>query len=250
MQLGCWLVMAIALLTSPHAMETVRLANGEWPPYVGKELPHGGIGARIISAALAGEGIKVEYVHLSWKRGLEIARRGMLDGSILWAITPEREVDFLSSDPIITSEVVLLYRKNKPWNVTKPEQAKGYQIGIPNGYSYETIPTLIDMVRESGKPAAIIADDDLGVKALIQERIDVYPIDRNVARWVLANTQIPAGLILMHGRPIRSEALTVLFNNKSPRAKWLQQRMNAGLAKLRASGQLAIWIDDINRAIP
>ncbi|MGQ5524195.1 substrate-binding periplasmic protein [Chitinimonas sp. PSY-7] len=240
----------LALITAAHAAETVRLANGEWPPYAGESLPHGGIGTRIVRAALAEEGINAEFVYLSWKRGLEIAKRGMLDGAILWAPTPEKLVDFLPSETIMSSDVILLYRQNKPLDMTKPSQMKGYQLGLPNGYSYNQYPELINMIKESGKQAIIIADDDLGVKALIQERIDAYPIDRHVARWILANMATPPVPIVVYEPPIKAGPLTVLFNIKSPRAKWLQERMNAGLAKLRASGQLAIWIQELGQATP
>ncbi|PHV12166.1 substrate-binding periplasmic protein [Chitinimonas sp. BJB300] len=250
MRFCCWLFAILVLVATTNAAETIRLANGEWPPYAGESLPYGGIGTRIVRAALAEEGVTVEFVYLSWKRGLEIAKRGMLDGAILWAPTPDKLVDFLASESIMSSDVILLYRQNKPLDPIKQVQLKGYQFGLPNGYSYDQYPELIKMIRDSGKPAITIDDDDLGVKALIQERIDAYPIDRHVARWLLANMPAPSVPIIVLEPPIKTGPLAVLFNLKSPRAKWLQERMNAGLAKLRASGQLAAWIREVGQATP
>ncbi|WP_158228932.1 substrate-binding periplasmic protein [Chitinimonas sp. BJB300] len=218
------------------------LANGEWPPYAGETLPEGGIGTHIVRAALAAEGITVEFDYLSWKRGLEIAKRGLLVGAILWVPLPEREADFLFSDPIMNTDFVLLYRQNKPLNSVK--QVKGFQFGMANGYSYEKMPELTSLVRESGKPSVVVADDESGIKAVIQERIDLFPIDRQVGRWLLSNMPAPNVPVLVNEPPIRVDQLVVLFPRTSARSKWLQERMNAGLANLRASGQLTNWLQE------
>ncbi|MGQ5524197.1 substrate-binding periplasmic protein [Chitinimonas sp. PSY-7] len=244
MRLLFWLLALLLISVTSYSANTVKLANGEWPPYAGESLPDGGIGTRIVRAALAEEGISAEFEYLSWKRGLEIAKRGMLDGAILWVPLPEREIDFLFSDPIMLTDFVLLYRQNKPLEANKPVQSKGFQFGMANGYSYEKMPELTSLVRESGKTAVVVADDEAGIKALLQERIDIFPIDRQVGLWVLANMPTPSIPILVHEPPIRVDKLVVLFSRKSPRSKWLQERLNAGLAKLRASGQLNAWLKE------
>src|SRR3569623_833694 len=98
--------------------KTITLANGEWPPYTSESLPDYGSVSRLVTAAFAHEGIKVNYVFFPWKRALEDSRAGKLDGTLIWARTDYREADFLYSDAVLTTNYVLFFRKDKPvhWN--------------------------------------------------------------------------------------------------------------------------------------
>jgi len=47
-------LLLIALLCgSIQAADSVRLTNGEWPPYLGEHLPHHGVASRIVAEAFA-----------------------------------------------------------------------------------------------------------------------------------------------------------------------------------------------------
>lgn len=48
-------------LSSLANSETVRLANGEYPPYCSEHLPHYGIWSHIVTEAFALKGLTVEY---------------------------------------------------------------------------------------------------------------------------------------------------------------------------------------------
>ncbi|MBU2254212.1 MAG: amino acid ABC transporter substrate-binding protein, partial [Gammaproteobacteria bacterium] len=43
------------------AAESVRLTNGEWPPYLGEQLPHKGVASRTVAEAFALQGIDVAW---------------------------------------------------------------------------------------------------------------------------------------------------------------------------------------------
>ncbi|WP_269532595.1 ABC transporter substrate-binding protein [Chitinimonas sp. BJYL2] len=220
-----------------HAADRVRLASGEWPPYAGATLPQQGIAAQIIRSALADDETQVEFVHLSWKRGLELARRGHLDGAILWQ--PSRlNSDFLATEPLLYSEVVLAYRADLLLGEEPLTVPPGTRIGLPNGYKYEQIPVIQALLTQSGQDAVMILDDAQGIKALQVGRIDVFPIDRGVARWLLRHTPNGASGVKLRSQPVQIEALSVLLHRHTPKAERLLARINAGLARLRSSGQL------------
>ncbi len=67
------LVALLALLISvAHARaETLRITNGEWPPFTSQHLPHGGPLSRTVAEAFKQAGIKVEYGFFPWKRSYE-----------------------------------------------------------------------------------------------------------------------------------------------------------------------------------
>ncbi len=58
------LTVATYLLLSSSATslagETIRITNGDWPPFTSEQLPSGGPLSRIVSEAFALEGITVE----------------------------------------------------------------------------------------------------------------------------------------------------------------------------------------------
>ncbi len=50
-------VLYLAVSSSSVAEETIRLTNGEWPPYLSKNLKYYGISSRIVTEAFALEGL-------------------------------------------------------------------------------------------------------------------------------------------------------------------------------------------------
>ena len=70
---------------------SIKIANGDWPPYFSPTLEHNGVVSRIVKEAFGNEGVPVEYVFLPWKRGLIEAKTGKWAGSVGWLKTKERE---------------------------------------------------------------------------------------------------------------------------------------------------------------
>lgn len=79
-----FLLFCALLLASASAAESVRLTNGEWPPYLGERLPHHGVASRIVAEAFALEGIEVRWEFHPWARSLKMAGQGERDGSAVW----------------------------------------------------------------------------------------------------------------------------------------------------------------------
>ena len=91
--------------------DTIRLTNGEWPPYLSEHLEHYGVVSRIVTEAFALEGVKVEYGFFPWKQAYELAESGEWDGSLIWLRTPEREQYFYFSEPILQCNYVFWHLK-------------------------------------------------------------------------------------------------------------------------------------------
>ena len=78
--------LSLIFSSSLSANETIRIANGEWPPYLSKELKHYGVASRIVAEAFALEGVKVKYGFFPWGRAYAVVQRGEWDGSVIWTI--------------------------------------------------------------------------------------------------------------------------------------------------------------------
>lgn len=116
--------------------ESVRITNGEWPPFTSERLPDKGPLSRIVSEAFALEGVTVEYGYFPWKRSYDYARSGKWDGSVGWAPTPKHQQDFLMSKPVLTVDKGLFHLKNLPFDWKTIDDLKGWKVGSTAGYSY------------------------------------------------------------------------------------------------------------------
>ncbi len=110
--MGIWLIfVALSIPTISFAEETIRLTNGDWAPYMSKNLKHYGITSHIVTEAYKLEGIKVKYGFFPWARGKLLAQDGKWDGATGWSYSDERAKHFLYSDSIMEFKVVFFHLK-------------------------------------------------------------------------------------------------------------------------------------------
>lgn len=240
-------VLLAAYALPAHAGEHLRLATGEWPPYAGAALPHGGVAEHIIAAAFQEEGVDVAFERLSWKRGYEMARQGKLDGAILWAPPERADPDFLGTEPVMYSRVVLFHRKATPLTGASDAALQNYRFAYPDGYSYENVPAYRELYRHNPHPPMAIASDEQGLMGLVNERLDVYPADKLVGYYLLSSATHGnwAATVTFQPKPISNEPLVVLLSRRTAHTAALAQRFNTGLAKLRAQGLVDKWLGDV-----
>src|SRR6218665_3581920 len=100
----------LAFCSISHA-ETISLTNGEWSPYLGKNLPHHGVASRIVEEAFALEGIQVQWEFYPWPRALRTAEKGKSAGTAVWRRSAEKEQDFFISDPVVDTSYYLFHRQ-------------------------------------------------------------------------------------------------------------------------------------------
>jgi len=116
----CLFCLALPVLAAPvragqdDAPETLRLAVGEWPPYISEEAPGGGPfldrAVRVFEAA----GYDVTIAWMPWNRALEMTRQGVYDATLPWYFTEERNKTFKYADtPVGFSEFVVFYRRDR-----------------------------------------------------------------------------------------------------------------------------------------
>lgn len=244
MLLLCTLLFGVA-----QAAEQVRLTNGEWPPYLGANLPHHGVASRIVSEAFALEGITVEWEFHPWARSLKMAEDGQRDGSAVWMNNNDREQRFYVSDPVVESGYYLFYRKHQGFDWKSVTDLRGLRVAGTRGYDYGQE---FQQAEASGElPVSRLTSDEQGLRQLLAGRIDVLPIDKVVGFDLLYQkfTSAERQRLSFHPKPLRSDSLHLILSREIPANAELITRFNRGLEKLRQSGKAAQYLLDVHQPL-
>ena len=238
------LAVLTAMLTAAYAEDTIRLTNGEWPPYLSEKLDHYGYGSRIVTEAFAKEGITVEYTFFPWKRAYEMSKRGKWDGTLLWILTDERKPFFDASDPILEEQDVFFHLKSFDFDWETIEDLKDIKIGATLGYVYG------DAFQKAEKDGIItverVVDDKTNFKKLLGNRMPVFVCSFTAGYALLNQMYKPETVALFtnHPKAVKQEAYRVLFSKAVPENKERLVKFNSGLKKLKESGDLDRFIEE------
>lgn len=241
-------LLALACACAPAAAQVLRLATGELPPYATQERPDQGIALDIVRRAFALEGLEVEYTFKPWTRTLEESRAGLWDATAYWGRNPERDKGFLISDNVLTEQWVLVYRqaafKDAPFDWKVLSDLKDLRIGVVQSYTYT--PEFWAM-HKAGTLKTVVAPDDIAnLRLLIGGRLDVVPMERNVACYLMQNHFMDSEVqdLRAHPRLFAPNFTThVMFSDKLPDSAARLQAFNRGL---RALKRTAVYAEKLN----
>lgn len=228
---------------SAKAEETIRLASGEWAPYLSEHLKHYGVVSRIVTEAFALEGVKVEYGFRPWKRAYKEALIGAYDGSVVWTKNPKREQDFYYSDQVIEGESVLFHLKSYPFDWKSKEDLTGLRVGGELGYNY----ALLQDLQEQGKiKLNRVASDKQNFGMLLHKRIDIFQQDRVAGYDFLNDHFTPEEIqqITHHPKPIRTDPYHLILSKKNDDNQRLLKLFNKGLKRLKENGKYQQYISE------
>lgn len=233
-------------LPAPTATQanTIRLTNGEWPPYMSEELPYYGLASRIVSEAFALKGIKVEYGFFPWARALQLAQNGDWDGSVMWNESAERDQYFYFSTPVFEERDVFFHLKSYAFDWKEIKDLAGIHIGGTIDYDYGKA----FMQAEQANQISVerVSADDQNFKKLLAGRIDIFPVDLEVGLSILHKSFTPEEMaqITYHPLPVNVVDNCLILSKKVARNKELVTLFNAGLDELKASGRLQQIINE------
>ncbi|CAH0540283.1 substrate-binding periplasmic protein [Vibrio marisflavi] len=226
--------LTLLVVTSSHIIyaETIRLANGEWPPFQSQHLKHSGFISHIISEAFAAEGIKVEFEYLPWKRGYRSARYGELDGTFVWGKTPERAELFYYSDVVINLTTSVMHQADKEIYWDNVEDLGKYRIGGVIGYDYELsqyeTSGVIEIKRQTKLEGAL--------KMLARDRFDIVFADIDVGLYTANQLGLKGKIVASDKKINANKPFYLLISKKTPNGIELIEAFNRGLNKINQSG--------------
>lgn len=220
-----------------NAHDTVRLTNGEWPPYFSENLEGGGLGSQIVREAFELAGVTVEYGFFPWKRAYVLAETGEWHGSVLYGWSEEREKIFHYSDAVFEAREVFFHRKERKFDWETMSDLANMRVGANVGYFYG--PEFHGAADEG------LFDLDMTVAAkanfgkLINGRIDLYVDDEIVGLYELRNNfpSEEVAEITTHPTPVWVTPLYLLLSRKDPANVERTRLFNLGLRRLRQNGR-------------
>ncbi len=214
----------------------VKVATGEWVPFMSQNLIHYGLISQIVTEAFAQEGVNAKYTFYPWSRAMVHVEKGLEDASSAWYWSEERAKTFLFSDPVFVEQQVLFHRKDNPVKWSDMEDLRGKRIGATIGYFYGE-------AFQQAENAQLfhverVSTDEQNFKKLVFGRVDVVVASRFVGQALIKSLFPPeeTATITYHPRPVNEGPLHLIVKINAKGQEWMDV-FNRGLANLKASGQ-------------
>lgn len=233
------LAKAIAALNKefPSLTPTVTIAAHTEEPYISKNKPGQGLAIDLITQALKRAGYQVNIEFMPWKR----VKNGFADGSI--DITPveffldPEQTPYTSSDAYITSELVIVKRKEDKLNFSNNDEFKSYIKG--KGYRLGVFSELDDPIFDSFKPLVSLSFHDYCseiTRNVAQKEIDIALLDRRVANNNLTLTPNIADHLTIIPTTIIAREIKIAINSQREDHDEIRQKFNKALIAMQQDG--------------
>ncbi|CAN5722276.1 transporter substrate-binding domain-containing protein [soil metagenome] len=219
-------------------LPVLRIATGELPPYATETRPDQGIALSIVRRAFEVEGYQVEFTFLPWSRALAESRLGKWDGSAYWGHKPEHDVSFILSDNVLTEQWVFIHRSAQAFQWQQLADLRPYRVALIQDYTYT--PEIWSMASKGDFRSDKLPNDLTALRMLLLKRVDVVPMERNVACDILSRNFSAAEAAQLSAHP---KLMTEMFTTHLLMPRSLSssaakiQSFNSGLKKLRTSGE-------------
>ncbi len=225
--------------------ETFRVATGEWVPYVSEDYPHQGAIGHVIETIFARAGIETAFGYYPWARGYQMVKDGLLDGTMPYYCSAEREEEFYCSLPIVEGQQVFFHLKSYDFDWKTIADLKGLNVGATLGYYYGEA---FEAAEKQGVfQSHRVGRDETNFLVMSRHRIQVFPQDRDVGYAMirrLFNAEEQA-LFTHHPTPLHTKSLHLIFPRTSANSERYLKIFNTGLTKMRQSGELARYLEDM-----
>ncbi len=224
--------------------ETIRLTNGEWPPYLSEHYKHQGVVSRIVREAFEISEIDVEYGFFPWARAFKNAKLGNeWLGSVVWAITPERRDDFVFSDAVFGDKTVFFHLAINDVRWTSLKDLSQYQIGATRSYAYGE--EFHRLEKEGVLNVKWATHDVNNFRKLLAGRIDLFPVQEFVGIEILkTNFSESEFNKIRYTQSFRETPYYLMLNKNAPESERYIRLFNQGLSALKASGKLQKYLSD------
>ncbi len=231
------LLFLLCTTTPSLAANTICLANGEFPPFMSKQLKNYGVISHIVSEVFAVAGVQVNYKFYPWKRGYQIAIDGDCNGTTMWSYSEGRAKDFYYSDPIFDGNTVFFYLISRNFEWDTLQDLALFKIGATIGYSYGDE---FDRLEKIGHlNVSRVSRDEQNILMLLNGRVEIVPIEKEVGYGLLQKhlTSKQRELITHHKKPMKTIPYHLILSKSIKENERLIQRFNAALKEFKASGK-------------
>jgi polar amino acid transport system substrate-binding protein len=232
------------LLTFSSKAQTITFLTGEWPPYTSEKIYGGGLITEIVNATITEMQIDAIIKFVPWERGEKMLKNGEAFGSFPYAITPERQQDFLYSDRLLVNPSGKFFYKVKnfptPLSVNSLSDFKSYKFSLLAGEASE------ELFNAAGVKVESVISDELNIQRLYKERVDFTQMDP-VLGWYLIEKLYPGETHLFGTLDITFQELIgdtansdwdsyLMVSPNYPNSEALLEQFNLALEQIIAKG--------------
>ena len=232
------MLLGMIIFTTNLAAETIRITSGEWEPFISQHIYQYGLDSHIITEAFKLEGIDVEWGFFPWQRSYENAKdNDEWDASCCWWPDDETKDEFWISDPITETSFVFYHLKSYKLEWDSFKDLEGIIVGGTTKYHYGN--KFMGAIEEKTLNVQDAPKDEFNYRKLIAGRIEIFPNDPAVGNAQIRNNLSPdeANLLTYSSKKFGQSTLHLIVNKNKKRSKYFLDKFNAGLKKLKASGQ-------------
>ncbi len=228
------------------AKETIRITNGEWAPYLSKNLSHNGFASHVVKEAFSAVGINVEYGFFPWKRSYKLAKEGEWHGTVVWVYTKERAKYFHYSDAVIVDSEHLFHLKEFKLEWDKTDDLQGLKIG---GTLHTVYP-----VFEKAEIQGVLTIERSGTyenlyRRLLKKRIDAIPQVSAVGSYLIRTklSAIERSHITFSPTIIEKRKYSLILSKAVDDNKRYLKLFNEGLAIIKKNGKYNHLYSDLKQ---
>ncbi|APW42139.1 substrate-binding periplasmic protein [Rhodoferax saidenbachensis] len=240
--IGMSLVAVLCAASWAHAATTtVRIGIGEYPPFKVESELGGGALTEIVVESFKAKNITASVDWVPNNRAIAGVMAGYFDGSFGWAHSPERDEALLfSSKPIYTYRMVFVQRAGEQRDWNSLADLAGMRIGITRGNFYSQ--PFADLKAQGVLTTDEASDDTNSLQKLLRKRIDLFPLEYSVARYLMAS-KLDAGegaQLTVQDKPFWTVPIHFVVSKKVPNAQELIDAFDAGYRELQRTKRIDV----------
>lgn len=239
---GVLLASVMTLFSTSALSDTLRIATDEWCPYdciASQNQGKVGYLGDLLVETLEAKGHKVEFVEVSYSRGLQLVREGKLDGTM--ACYREEAPDFVYPDFALgKSNTTFFSLKGSNWRYTGKESLEQAElIGVIKGYDYVDPTVMAHLNQHPKNVLAITGEKPLErlLEMLINGRLTTVIEDKIVLQYK-AQQMGKADQIIVSGTTDVAIDVYTSFSPKNPKSAEYAQIVSEETLKMREDGRL------------
>jgi len=242
-QLGLFFLASSAALADEKnklPAEIITISADEWCPYnCSQKEGYPGFMIEIAKAAFKLSNIDVTYKPSNWSRTIKLVKDGKIDGGVGVTEEEARSENFAyGKEPMGQSSFVFVVRKDEKWRFTGPESLPKIRFGIIQDYDNGPVINTY-MATKPGNVVTQVGSDGFkkNMKLVLAGRINAAIEDGTVAAYELSTMGLAdkTKFVALDEEPL---PVSIGFT-PGPKGERLASILDAGIQKLRSTGQLA-----------
>jgi polar amino acid transport system substrate-binding protein len=243
------ILIPLTFLNLALAQENIKIAVGEWPPYISEDQKHNGVIAHIMTDVFKELGINASIHFLPWSRTYADASNGLYAATGVWMHKTNREKDFIYSDAVLTEKFVFFHKRTFKFGWGSIDDLKELTLGGINASSYG--PEFDKALTQGELVMNRVIRPQQNFKMLLHNRIDIFPFEINVGQAVLKEhlTLIEQEEITYHPKAYLNNESFVLFPKSLQGSIELQLKFNKQLKEFREDGRYESYFNNFKQGL-